>query len=233
MRAKDVMTEDVVSVPPDTPVERIARLLLEHRISAVPVIDAKGRLLGIVSEGDLMRREETHTERRASWWLELLDGREGSAERYLKSHGLVARDVMTRDPVTVTESTPLEKIATLLEGKRIKRVPILRGSKVVGIVSRANLLHALVAAADRPIRRGKASAASRKDVVREIKTAGQPLDFVNVLVEGGVVHLWGGVESEVQRRAIALAARRSPGVTAVRNHLFIMPARLIGSLGAQ
>ncbi len=233
MKAKDVMTEDVVSVAPDASVESIARLLLERRISAVPVIDAAGRLLGIVSEGDLMRRAETRTERRASWWLELLDGREGSAERYLKSHGLVARDVMTPKPVTVKESTPLENIATLLERNRIKRVPVLRGSKVVGIVSRANLLHALVAAADRPTKRRKASAPSRKEVLREIRAAGQSPDFVNVVVEGGVVHLWGGVESQGQRNAIALAARRSPGVREIRNHLFVMPARMIGSMGAQ
>lgn len=233
MKAKDVMTEDVVSVAPDASVQSIARLLLERRISAVPVIGADGRLLGIVSEGDLMRRAETRTERRTSWWLELLDGREGGAERYLKSHGLVARDVMTPKPVTVAESTPLEKIATLLERNRIKRVPVLRGSKVVGIVSRANLLHALVAAADRPTRRRTASAPSRKGVIREIRAGGQSLDFVNVVVEGAVVHLWGGVEAEAERNAIALAARRSAGVSEVRNHLVVMPARLIGAMGAQ
>ena len=232
MKARDVMTENVVSVPPDASVESIARLLLEGRISAVPVIDA-GRLVGIVSEGDLMRRAETSTERRTSWWLEILDGRQGSAERYLKSHGLVARDVMTPKPVTVTESTPLERIATLLERNRIKRVPVVRGAKVVGIVSRANLLHALVAAADGPTRGGKASAPSRKQVLREIRAAGQSLDYVNVVVEGGVVHLWGGVGSAEERKAIALAARRSPGVSEVRNHLVVMPPRLIGSMGAQ
>ena len=233
MNARDVMTEDVVSVGPEASVEAIARLLLERRISAVPVIGADGRLLGIVSEGDLMRRAETRTERRSSWWLELLDGREGSAERYLKSHGLTARDVMTPQPVTVAESTPLEKVATLLERHKIKRVPVVRGKKVVGIVSRANLLHALVAAVDRPIKRRRAAPASRKEVVRDIEAAVQSLDFVNVVVEGGVVHLWGGVHSDAERKAIGLAARRSHGVAEVKNHLFIMPPRLIVSLGAQ
>jgi CBS domain-containing protein len=227
------MTENVVSIGPEASVESIARLLLERGISAVPVIGADGRLLGIVSEGDLMRRAETHTERRASWWLELLDGREGSAERYLKSHGLVARDVMTAPPVSVTESTPLEKIATLLEQNRIKRVPVLRGSKVTGIVSRANLLHALVAVAGRPTRRRKGSAPSRREIAREVRAAGQSLDFANVVLEGGVVHLWGGVKSEAERKAIVLAARRSRGVTDVRSHIFIMSPRLAASLGSQ
>lgn len=232
MKAKDVMTEDVISVRPDAGVQQIARLLLEHRISAVPVIGTDGRLLGIVSEGDLVRRSETHTERR-SWWLDLLDGPEGGAERYLKTHGLSAREVMSARPVTVKESTPLEKIATLLERNRIKRVPVMRGARVVGIVSRANLLHALVASADLRPARGKRQAPSRKEVIREIRSAGQSLDYVNVVVEAGVVHLWGGVRSDAERKAIALAARRSPGVSDVRNHLFVMPPRLTGSLGAQ
>ena len=232
MKARDVMTDDVISVDPETSVQSIARLLLERRISAVPVIGSNGRLLGIVSEGDLMRRSETHTERRA-WWLEFLNGGEGGAERYLKSHGLVARDVMTPRPVTVSESTPLEKVATLLERNRIKRVPVVRGSKVVGIVSRANLLHALVAAADGRTRRRKTSAVSRKDVIREIRAAGQSLDYVNVVLEGSTVYLWGGVKSDPERKAIALAARRSPGVSEVRNHIAVMSPRLIGSLGAQ
>lgn len=233
MRARDVMTEDVVSVGPEASVESIARLLLERRISAVPVIGADGGLLGIVSEGDLMRRAETGTERRSSWWLELLDGREGSAERYLKSHGLTARDVMTAQTVTVAETTPLENVATLLEQHKIKRVPVLRGRKVVGIVSRANLLHALVAAADGATKRRVGARPNRKNVLRDIRAAGQSFDFVNVVVEGGVVHLWGGVQSEAERKAIALAARRSPGVAEVKSHLFIMPPRLTGSLGAQ
>ena len=233
MKAKDVMTEDVVSVGPETTVRDIARLLLEHRISAVPVLGKGGRLLGIVSEGDLMRRTETHTERPRSWWLSLLDGPDGGAERYLKTHGLTARDVMTAQPLTVKEGTPLEKIATLLERKRIKRVPVMRGAKVVGIVSRANLLHALVASADARSGARRALAPGRKAVIRRIRAAGQSLDYVNVVVEGPVVHLWGGVQSEAARKAVGLAARRSPGVTEVKNHLAVMPPKLIGSLGAQ
>jgi len=221
MKAKDVMTEDVVSVREDASVESIARLLLERRISAVPVTDAGGRPVGIVSEGDLMRRPEAGTERRVSWWLELLQGSDEQAAQYLKSHGLVARDVMTRDPLTVSENTPLEKVASLLEQERIKRVPVVRAGKMVGILSRADLLRALVAGAKWPAARAKASP-SRKEVIRSIREAGLSLGLANVVLEGRVVHLWGSVQSQTQRDAIALAARRPPGVREVKNHLSVL-----------
>ncbi|OGA72812.1 MAG: hypothetical protein A3G81_11955 [Betaproteobacteria bacterium RIFCSPLOWO2_12_FULL_65_14] len=224
MKAKDVMTEDVVSVREDASVESIARLLLQHRISAVPVTDAGGRPLGIVSEGDLMRRPESGTERRPSWWLELLQGSDAHAAEYVKSHGLVARDVMTREPLTVSENTPLEKVASLLEQRQIKRVPVVRGGKIVGILSRADLLHALAAGAKWPSPRAKAAHPTRKEVVRSIRETGLSLGLTNVVLEGSVVHLWGSVQSEAQRDAIALAARRTPGVKGVKNHLSVMAA---------
>lgn len=231
MRASDVMTKPVVSVAPEASVASIARLLIERRISAVPVIGADRRLLGIVSEGDLIRRAETGTERRASWWLELVGGGEGRAERYLKSHGLTARDVMTPRPVTVAESTPLKDIAALLERKHIKRVPVVRRGRVVGIVSRANLVQALVAAASRPAKARRGAGPTRESVLRDIGAAGESAEFVNVVLEGSVAHLWGGVRSEAERAAIALAARRSRGVTGVKNHIAVMPPGLTAALG--
>jgi CBS-domain-containing membrane protein len=224
MKAKDVMTEDVVSVREDASVESIARLLLQRRISAVPVTDANGRPVGIVSEGDLMRRPETGTDRRPSWWLELLQGSDEHAAQYIKSHGLVARDVMSTDPLTVSENTPLEKVARLLEQEHIKRVPVVRGGRMVGIVSRADLLHALAAGAKWPAPRAKAAHPTRKEVMRSIRETGLSLGLTNVVLEGSVVHLWGSVQSETQREAIALAARRSPGVKGVKNHLSVMAA---------
>jgi CBS-domain-containing membrane protein len=222
MKAKDVMTDEVVSVREDASIESIARLLLQRRISAVPVTNAAGRPVGIVSEGDLIRRPEAGTDRRPSWWLELLQGSDEQAAQYIKSHGLVARDVMTRDPFTVSENTPLEKVASLLEQEHIKRVPVVRGGKMVGIVSRADLIHAVVAGATWPAPRAKAARTSRKEVIRSIRDAGLPLDQMNVVLEGSVVHLWGSVQSDTQRAAIALAARRSPGVKGVKNHLTVM-----------
>lgn len=229
MKAKHVMTKAVVSVGPITNVQEIARLLLKRRISAVPVVDDRGRVIGMVSEGDLMRRPESRTEGRVSWWLDLLGGPEERARTYLKSHGLTAGDVMTRKVITAAENIPLEKIATLLERNRIKRVPILRHSKLVGIVSRANLLHGLAA---RSRQAGKVATrtpkATREAVMAEFRGAGLKTDFMNVVVEGGVAHLWGWVESAAERRAIALAARRTPGVRRVENHLSVQPVAFVG-----
>jgi CBS-domain-containing membrane protein len=224
MVAKDIMTTGVVTITPETPVSEIARLLLAHRISATPVVDADGRLRGIVSEGDLMRRRETGTERPRSWWLELFGGAGDLARDYVKTHGQRAADVMTTSVVTVEEDTSLAEIARLLEERRIKRVPVLRDGRVVGIVSRADLLRGLasrtpahppVSEDDRTLRAG---------VLRELEAAGVvPLAYVNVVVTDGVVHLWGLVEDEEQRRACLVAAQSVPGVRAVEDHLGWVP----------
>ena len=126
MKAKDVMTHSVLTVSPGTPVDEIARLLLERHISAVPVVDATNRILGIVSEGDLMRRPETGTERRLSWWLRIVADRDTLARAYTRSHGSDAQSIMTRHVVTVNEDAELADIAQLLEKKRIKRVPVVQ-----------------------------------------------------------------------------------------------------------
>ena len=150
MRAMDVMTTNVITVGPDTSVQAVAALLAERGISGVPVVDSANRLVGILSEGDLLHRVETGTEsppdrrsgRRRSWWLDTIGSDEELARDYVKSHGRTAKDVMTRDVISVSDTTELADIATMLETKRIKRVPVLRDGKLVGIVSRANLVRA-------------------------------------------------------------------------------------------
>lgn len=232
MKAKDVMTTSVVSVGPGARVQDIARLLLERRISAVPVVDDRSRVIGMVSEGDLMRRPESQTGESSSWWLDLLGGPEERARTYLKSHGLMARDVMTPKVITVAENTPLERIAVLLEGNRIKRVPVLRRKKLVGIVSRANLLHGLVTRG--PARSETRTAkASREAVMAELRAAGLRTEFLNAVIAEGTLHLWGYVESATERKAAAVAAKRTPGVRRVENHLVVMPPRVFGALGSQ
>ena len=226
MKAKDVMTTEVVYADPETSVRAIAQTLLKRRISAVPVADDDGRVIGIVSEGDLMRRPESETERPRSWWLELIETPEDRASQYLKSHGLTARDVMTREPVTVTEDTPLEEIAMLLERKAIKRVPVLRDGKLVGIVSRADLLHGLVARASQAVKPAPLAPPTREAVVAGIRDAGLSHGYVNVVVADDAVHLWGAVDSALQRDALALAAKSTPGVTRVENHLVVVPAQV-------
>ena len=144
MNAADVMVSNVISVRSDTSVEKIAEVLLANRISAVPVVNDKDALVGIVSEGDLIHRVEAGTERHRSWWLELLTGKEILAHEFVKSHARKAADVMTHPVVSVKPDTPLGDIASLLEKHRIKRVPVVNNGKIVGIVSRANLIQALV-----------------------------------------------------------------------------------------
>lgn len=135
MRTKDIMTTPAISVKPDTTVPTIAQLLLARHFSAVPVIDDGGNLVGIVSEGDLLRRAEGDDSRHSSWWLRLVSAADTIAEDYVKAHGRSAANVMTRDVITVTDDMPVADLAHLLETKRIKRVPVVREGKVVGIAS--------------------------------------------------------------------------------------------------
>jgi len=223
MLAVDVMTTEVISVAEDATVPAVARLLAERGISAVPVVDDEGRLAGIVSEGDLIRRPELGTERRRSWWLAFIGDRSQLAEAYIKSHGLVARDVMTAEVVSVDEGTPVAAIAELLEQRRIKRVPVMRGGMVVGIVSRANLVQALAsltsmeagAANDGAIRDALLDALGREAWVRPGR--------INVTVHEHVAHIWGSVNSVQEYDALTVLARRTPGVREVRNRVAVMP----------
>jgi CBS domain-containing protein len=220
MQAKDVMTTDVVSVSPDARVGEIARLLLERGISAVPVMDEAGAMIGIVSEGDLVRRlDGSHAPARGSWWLTLLAGAESRAADYIKIYGVRAADVMTKDVVAVDPQTPSRDIARLLEERGIKRVPVVFGSRVVGIVSRANLLQALASAGSAPSI-SPSDAELRNSILRALSDqAGLRIAFPNILVTDGTVALWGAVDSETERRAAAVAAANVPGVRRVQNHL--------------
>ena len=145
MQAKDVMTTPVITVHEDTLVEEVARVLVTNRISAVPVIDERENLVGIVSEGDLVRRPETDSAALESWWLEGLAEVRDRAQLFAQAHGRLAKDVMTSSVISVDETEPVAEIALMLEKRRIKRVPVVRHGKLVGIVSRANLLHGLAA----------------------------------------------------------------------------------------
>lgn len=228
------MTSKVISVGEDALVADIARTLLEHRIGAVPVLDADGRPVGIVSEGDLVRRPESRTDSRGgAWWLAWLCSPEERAAEYAKSHGRRARDVMTQPVVTVEESAPLEQVADLLERRRIKRVPVVSDGRLVGILSRANLLHGLATARpgatltsdDETIR------ASVLETLRE--TAGVRDELMNVVVANGTVHLWGAVHSEAERRAARVAAESTIGVRAVTDHLGVLPPQLRSGLAPE
>ena len=230
MLARDVMTAPVVSVRPDTKVHDIAALLLDCRISAVPVVDEGGHVRGIVSEGDLINRADAGTRHRRAWWLEMLNGPEERSRDYLRAHGQRAEDVMTREVVTASEDTPLPQLAALLEKHHVKRVPVVRQGRLVGIVSRANLLQGFALSAptwpmvkdDRQI---------RDALNKALKEAGLPMHQVNVTVSNGTAQLWGWIDAEVQRRAAHAAAETTPGVRAVEDHLVVTTAAVRAGRG--
>src|SRR5579864_9234543 len=195
MRAMDVMTTDVITVDPDTTVQALATLLAERGISGVPVVDSSGRLVGIVSEGDLLHRAEIgtahrHRERRRSWWLD--DFASVLARDYVKSHGRTVSDLMTRDVVSVAEETDLADVAALLEAKRVKRVPVMRAGKIVGIISRANIVRAVGATRGAPPRQAEGDDRSIRDrLLAELgREEWAQLWPEDVIVRDGVVHFW-------------------------------------------
>jgi CBS-domain-containing membrane protein len=219
MKASDIMASPVITVGPDTQVRHIAGLLFEHRISAVPVLE-NGKLVGIVSEADLLHRHEIGTDRSTrSWWLQLFSA-DRSIGDYVKSHATRARDIMTRNVVSVTPNTSVAQIATLLENRGVKRV--LDGERLAGIVSRSNLVQAL-AAKRRLINEGDSGdGAIRARLTAELER--QPWwhpTLANVIVTDGVVHYYGVVDNEEQRQPARIAAENIPGVRGVEDHRFL------------
>jgi CBS domain-containing protein len=220
MKAADVMTSHVISAAPEDSVLRCVRLMLEYRISGLPVIDANGSLVGVVTEGDFLRRTETGTERKRPRWLEFITGPGRLADEYVRSHGRKAAEVMTPDPITVVEDTPVEEIVRLMEHRRIKRLPVLRAGKVVGIVSRANLLHALATFGREAAPPAKDDLAIRARILGDLaKQPWAPRELIDVTVHDGVVELWGVVTADHQREAARVVAENVPGMKEVKNHI--------------
>ena len=219
MQARNVMVSPVVTVGEHATVRDVARLLIDKRISAVPVVDGAGKLVGIVTEADLMHRVEAGTQHPYSWWLHFFLGDRAIAADYVKSHA-VRKDIMTRDVKTGTPATPLHEIADLLEENHIKRVPIVsKGGDLVGIVSRANIIQT-VASIRLRLEIRLPDAAIRERLMNELKQQHLAhMHKLNVTVTNGVVDLWGLVQSDTERQAITVAAEAIPGVTAVNDHL--------------
>ena len=220
MNASDVMTRNVLSVRPEATIAEAIRLMLDNRISGLPVLDETGRLVGILTEGDLLRRGETGTERHRPRWLEILMGPGRLAEEYVRTHSRRIAEVMTRDPVGVSPDTPLEEIVALMERHRIKRVPVLDGDVPVGILSRADLLRGLAGV----LAEAPAAAASDEEIHERIlaelaRAAWVPRDGVAITVENGVVDLNGVILEEKERVALRVAAENVSGVRAVQDHL--------------
>ena len=219
MKVSDVMTRQVVSISREATIFEAIRLMLKHHISGVPVIADRGKLVGIVTESDFLHRPETATERKRSRWLDAFFGPAAAAKDYVRSHGLKVEDVMTRDPVTVAENTPLDEVVRMMESHNIKRLPVMRRSKLVGIVSRADLMLAL-ASIDRATPGGGNDASIRDRIMTAIReqswTAGASVD---VIVHHGVADLWGAISDAAQREALKVLVARTPGVKKVEDHL--------------
>ena len=220
MNASDVMTREILSVRPDAMIAEAIRMMLDNRISGLPVLDETGRLVGILTEGDLLRRGETGTERHRPRWLEILMGPGRLAEEYVRTHGRRIGELMTHNPVTVTPDTPLKKIVELMERHRIKRVPVLDGDAPVGILSRADLLRGLAGALAAAPAVATSDEEIRERILAELaRAAWVPRDGIAITVENGVVDLNGVILEEKERDALRVAAENVPGVTAVEDHL--------------
>jgi CBS-domain-containing membrane protein len=216
MIAADVMVRDVKTVRPGTSVAEAAHLMAQNDISALPVVDDHGRLVGIISEADLLLREEIATDVRRPRWIEAITPAATLGAEYAKSHGKQVKELMSEDVITAKEDTPLAEIAAILERHRIKRIPITRDGALVGIVSRANLIQALASASPEPSKQLDESRTIRHELLSRLKTQSWT-DFGsrNVIVADGKVHLWGLVSSPAERKALIAIAEGVPGVTSV------------------
>ena len=220
MRAMDVMVRDVITVKPDDDVAEVVKLLTENDVSALPVVDDNGNVVGVISEADLIHREEIDTEKQHPWWLEAVMPASTLAEEFAKSHGRRVEEIMSTDAVTASEDTSLGEIAMLLERHRIKRIPIVRERKLVGIVSRSNLIQAL---ASLQVQADAGNASDRKirlDLLDQLD--GQTwTDFGerNVTVSSGIVHLWGLVGSQAEHKALVALAEGVPEIVRVSDEM--------------
>ena len=220
MKAVDVMTRGVLSVRPDDSIGDAVRLMLDHKVSGLPVVDPAGRLVGILTEGDLLRRAETDTQRHRPRWIEFLIGPGRLANEYVHASGRKVHEVMTRDIHTVTPETPLSEVVDLMVKHRIKRVPVMDGGAVVGIVARANLLPAMATLAHDAQPSNGADREIREALLAELKRQPwAPITQLDFEVRNGVVQLRGAITDERQREAVQVAAENIPGVREVVDHL--------------
>jgi CBS domain-containing protein len=218
MQVNDIMTTNVVSIGPDEPIVKAASLMLQNRISGLPVVDKEGELVGIVTEGDFLRRGELGTQRHRTKWLEFIIGPGKLAEEYVRTSGRKVEDVMTPDPWTIRKDEPLERVVEMMERHHIKRLPVTSGGRMIGIVSRANLLHALATfARDLPAPTSGDSAIRANILAAFAKQDWAPR--VNVMVKDGVAELHGVITDDRERQGLVVAAENVAGVKKVHDHL--------------
>jgi CBS domain-containing protein len=219
MQVKDIMTRRVITVGPDEAIMKAARLMLQNHISGLPVIDLNGELIGIVTEGDFLRRGELGTQRRRPKWLEFIVGPGRLAEEYVHASGRKVDEVMTTDPVTVGENDTLEKVVELMERRHVKRLPVTRDGRVVGIVSRSNLMHALASfARDGEVQVRPSDSQIHDNIIAALDQQSWA-PRVDVVVKNSVAELWGVITDDRERKALVVAVENIPGVERVHDHL--------------
>jgi CBS domain-containing protein len=219
MRAHQIMTRQVVTIPTDAAIADAAGIMLEKHISGLPVVDATGKLVGIISQGDFIRRAEIGTQRKRGRWLKFLIGPGRAASDFVRERGRRVGEIMTPEPCTVTEDATLEDIVELMERNNVKRLPVVRADKLVGIVTRSNLLQAVAGLA-----RDVPDPTADDDHIRNrIFASMEKADWapfgLGVIVVDGVVHLSGVITSEQSREATIVAAENVSGVKKVHDHL--------------
>jgi CBS domain-containing protein len=219
MRAHQIMTRPVISVTPDTKVADAANTMLQKHISGLPVVDADGKLVGIVSEGDFIRRSEIGTQRKRGRFLKFILGPGKAAADFVHEHGSKISEIMTSEPLTITEDTPLETIVELMEKHNIKRLPVMRADKIVGIVSRSNLLQAVASLAKEIPDPTADDDHIRNRVIDAIEKNDWCPFGLSVIVRDGIVHLSGVITEERSRKAAIVAAEGVTGVVKVHDHL--------------
>jgi CBS domain-containing protein len=219
MRAHQIMTRPVITVTPETTIVEAASTMLQRHLSGLPIVDAAGKLVGIVSESDFIRRGEIGTERKRGRFLPFILGPGQAATDFVHEHGRKIAEIMTREPLTISEDTPLEEIVELMEKRNVKRLPVMRGDQIVGIVSRANLLRAVASLA----RQIPDPTADDDHIRNRIIDALAKNDWcpygLSVIVRDGIVHLSGVITDERSRQAAVVAAENVTGVNKVHDHL--------------
>ena len=220
MKAKDVMTHCLVSAAPGERILQAIARMISHQVSGMPVIDADGRLVGIVTEGDFLRRAETHTETRRRRWLELLLGPASGAEEYVHAHGRTVRDVMSTKVITVGKETPLGEVVRLMEENAIRRVPVIDDGQVVGIVSRADLMFALSEYLSESKRESISDEGIRRRILSEMRRQPWcPIGSLRVVVKDGMVELNGAIFDDRERHALHVLVENVQGVKGIHDHL--------------
>ena len=227
MKASDIMTKEIVSITPDTSVKEIAGLMTSQRVSGMPVVDGNGKLVGIVSESDLLHRAETGTERKRKWWLGVFQDSDRLAREFVKSHGLKASDIMTSRVTTIDSNADLGEVADQLDRHKLKRLPVVEGGRIVGMITRADLVRALAQATVQPAAGIVDDLALEKAIRLHMRKA-EWLDsiYINVRVANGVAELSGLVASADQRKALRVLVAETPGVTSVEDRTRLRPTNV-------